>query len=66
MATVGEWKRSGFQAIDSAGGRLSVGGVLEEKWRRWGGGRLLRWQDSTNILSRYQDSFITPVMYRQA
>lgn len=30
MATVGEWKRSRVQATGSAGGRLSVGGVLEE------------------------------------
>lgn len=38
MATVGEWKRSGVQATGSAGGRLSVGGVLEEKegGRGWG------------------------------
>lgn len=31
MATVGEWKRSGGQATGSAGGGLSVGGVLEEE-----------------------------------
>lgn len=37
MATVGEWKRSGVQATGSAGGRLSVGGVLEED-RLEGGG----------------------------
>lgn len=38
MATVGQWKRSGIQATVSAGGRLSVGGVLEEEEGRWGGG----------------------------
>lgn len=31
MATVGEWKRSRVQATGSAGGRLSVGGELEEE-----------------------------------
>ena len=31
MATVGEWKGSGVQATGPAGGRLSVGGVLEEE-----------------------------------
>lgn len=36
MATVGQWKRSGIQATVSAGGRLSVGGVLEEEEGRWG------------------------------
>lgn len=61
MATVGEWKRSGVQATGSAGGRLSVGGVLEEEEEEDGG--LLGWQDCTNILSHYPDSFITPVMY---
>lgn len=39
MATVGEWKRSGVQATGSAGGRLSVGGVLEKE-RLEGGGSL--------------------------
>lgn len=61
MATVGEWKRSGVQATGSAGGRLSVGGVSEEEEEE--GGDLLGWQDCTNILSHYPDSFITPVMY---
>lgn len=39
MATVGEWRRSGVQATGSAGGRLSVGGVLEKE-RLEGGGSL--------------------------
>lgn len=65
MATVGEWERSGVQARGSAGGRLRVGGVLEEGgW--WVRGGLLGWQDCTNILSHYPDSFITPVMYGPA
>lgn len=64
MATVGEWKRSGVQATGSAGGRLSVGGVLEEE--RLEGGGLLGWQDCTNILSHYPDSFITPIMNGRA
>lgn len=38
MATVGEWKRSKVQATGSAGGRLSVGGVLEKEGE--GGGSL--------------------------
>lgn len=59
MATVGEWKRSGGQATGSAGGGLSVGGVLEEEE----GGGLLGWRDCTNILSHYPDSFIILVMY---
>lgn len=29
MATVGEWRRSEVQATGSAGGRLTVGGVLQ-------------------------------------
>jgi len=62
MATVGEWKRSGVQAMSSAGGRLIMGG----KWRRITkrkGVNLLGWQNCTNILSNYPDFVTTLLMY---
>lgn len=42
-----------------------MGGVLEEEEGVYEGG-LSGWQDCTNILSHYLDSFITPVMYGRA